>query len=41
LKNELLEKIKEKNIELEEKLFSDIEENEKIDVTLDFPSKEL
>ncbi len=41
LKNELLEKIAQKSIELEEKLFKDIEKQEEIDVTLDFPSKDL
>jgi len=41
LKNELLELIKQKNIELEQKLFNDIEEKEAIDVTLDFPQKNI
>jgi len=40
LKNIIKEKIEEKKINLEKKLFSDIEENEKIDVSLEFESKE-
>ena len=40
LKNFIIEKLEEKNIELEKKAFEELWEKEAIDVTLDFPSTE-
>ncbi len=41
LKNELLENIEKKAIELEEQKYKDIEKQEEIDVSLDFPQEDL